>query len=373
MADTNFGALSDAQKTVWSRDVWKAARNASFIAQFTGKGPNSLIQRVTELTKTERGDKAVIQLIPDLTGDGTVGDYDLEGNEEAITNHAQTITIDQLRHANRSAGRMAEQKTVIRFREQSRDVLGYWLADRLDQMAFLTMAGVTYDTKNNGAARPGNATGYNLADLAYAADVTAPSANRHLRWDATAESLDAGDTSAVTATDRLSYKALVRAKAYAKEKYMRGVRGKGGEEMFHVFVTPQAMATLKLDPDFLANVRNAGVRGGSNILFAGSNSVMVDGMVIHEHRHVYNTTGLSDGSKWGSGLDVDGCRVAICGAQSLALADIGNPYWDEETFDYKNKPGISVGKIMGLLKPVFHSNVDGADEDFGILSLDVAL
>jgi len=373
MADTNFAALTTEQKTVWSREVWKAARNSSFLAQFTGKGPNALIERVTELTKSEKGDRAVIHLVPDLTGDGTVGDYDLEGNEEAITAHDKVITIDQLRHANRSAGRMAEQRSVIRFREQSRDVLGYWLGDRIDQMAFLAMAGVAFTQKNNGGARPVNSTGYNLADLAFAGDVSAPSANRHLRWDGTNGRLEVGNTASVTPTDRLSYKALVEAKAFAKEKYMRGVRGKGGEEMFHVFVTPRAMATLKLDPDFLANIRNAGVRGNSNLLFAGSNSVMVDGMVIHEHRHVFNTTGLAGGSKWGGAGDVDGCRVAICGAQSLALADIGNPYWDEETFDYKNKPGISIGKILGILKPVFHSNVDGTEEDFGVLSLDVAI
>ena len=40
--------------------------------------------------------------------------------------------------------------------------------------------------------------------------------------------------------------------------------------MFHMFVTPQQMANLKLDSDFLANVRNAGVRGASNSLFSGS-------------------------------------------------------------------------------------------------------
>jgi hypothetical protein len=33
------------------------------------------------------------------------------------------------------------------------------------------------------------------------------------------------------------------------------------KKLFHMFVTPQQMAALKLDSDFLANVRNAGVRG----------------------------------------------------------------------------------------------------------------
>jgi len=42
------------------------------------------------------------------------------------------------------------------------------------------------------------------------------------------------------------------------------VRGAGGDEVYHLFVSPQVMADLKLDSDFLANVRNAGIRGPNN-------------------------------------------------------------------------------------------------------------
>jgi hypothetical protein len=61
------------------------------------------------------------------------------------------------------------------------------------------------------------------------------------------------------------------------------------------------------------------------------------------------------------------------GAQALALADIGLPYWSEDEFDYDNQLGISVGKMLGLLKPVFRSNVDAGDEDFGILRINTAI
>ena len=90
--------------------------------------------------------------------------------------------------------------------------------------------------------------------------VSAPTTNRHRRWDAT-NGLVAGDTSAVVAADTLAYKCIVETKAYAKDNYIRGVRGPGGEEMFYMFVTPQQMADLKLDSDFLANVRQASLRG----------------------------------------------------------------------------------------------------------------
>lgn len=380
MADTDF-SINTEQKRVWSRETWSIARNSSFAFQFMGTSENAMIQRVTELTRTERGDQAIITLVPDLVDDGIMGDYDLEGNEEAIGAYDQIITVDQIRHANRSKGRMTEQKSIVNFRKTSRNVLGYWLGDRLDQMMFLALSGVAFTFKNNGALRPVNAAGKNLNDLAFAGDVTAPSSARHLRWDATAGDFAAGDVTAVTATDLPSYKMLVLAKARAKEQYIKGIRGPGGQEIYHCFVTPTAMAKLKLDADYIANVRNAWQRSEKNPLFAGTTSVMADGLVIHEYRHVFNTSGATTGTnvnagaagyKWGADADVTGQRMLLCGAQAGAFCDLGAPYWDEKSFDYNNKPGVSIGKMMGILKPVFHSPINGNDQDFGVLAIDTA-
>lgn len=380
MADTNFTALTTERKKVWSRDVWRVARNNSFLFNFMGSNSNAMIQRITELTKTERGDQAVITLVPDLEEDGVVGDNFLEGNEEAIKAFDRVITIDMLRHANRSAGKMSEQKSIVNFRKISKDVLGYWLGDRLDQMGFQTLAGIPYTLKPNGALRTVNPSGRNLNDLAFASDVSAPSSARHLRWDATSGDFAAGDITAITATDTPSYKMLVLAKAYAKEQYIKGLRGKGGDEVYHVFMNPTGMAKLKLDPDYIANVRHAYSRGTSNPLFAGTTSVMTDGLVIHEFRYVPNTLGATSGGgsagggrKWGTGADVNGQRVLMCGAQALGFCDLGTPDWNEEWFDYKNKGGVSVGKIFGFLKPDFHSPVNGSDQDFGVLAIDTAI
>lgn len=361
MAVTNFGALTDAQKKVWSRDTWAMARNMSFINQFAGKGANAMCQRITELTKTEKGDKAVIQLIADLEGDGVAGDNTLEGNEEALANYAQTITIDQLRHANRNKGKMSDQRTVINFREHSRDKLAYWLADRIDQMAFLTLTGLAYTNTNKGGTR---ATA--LADLAFNADVAAPTSGRHFNWDGASavQDLVTANTGALaTADDTPSYRMIVAAKAKMKDEYIRGVRGKAGEEVYHAFFTPVGMARLKLDSDFIANVRNAGVRGTKNPLFAGGESFLVDGVWCHEFRHVYRN------STWG---DAGGEAVLFCGAQALGMADLGSPEWNEKMFDYDNQQGIEVGKIFGLLKPQFHSIYSGQVEDFGVLRVNVS-
>ena len=361
---TNFSLLTNEQKTVWSMDLWKQARNMSFINKFMGTGPNAMIQHITELTQSEKGARAVITLLADLEGDGVAGDRTLEGNEEAMKSFDQVIRIDQLRHANRHEGKMANQKSVVEFRNNSRDVLAYWLADRMDQMAFLTLSGVAYSQKNNGAAR----TGSDLINLEFAADVATPSTARRLRWKASDHTLaTSGATSAVEAADTPSYNMLVQLKAYAKSQYVRGIKEEGGEECFHVFMTPQAMAKLKLDADYLANLRNAGARDMNNPLFTGG-AVKIDGLYIHEYRHVYNTSGTS--TKWGSGNLIDGQQMLFCGAQALGMADIGAPEWNEKGFDYDNQQGIALGKIMGFLKPKFQSQYSSNTvQDFGVISV----
>lgn len=379
MALTNFAALTSEQLTAWSRDFWRVARNMSFVNQFAGSGSNAMITRVTELTKSDKGTKAVITLLADMTGDGVTGDSTLEGNEEALRAYDITIELDQLRFANRIAGRLADQKSVVNFRETSRDALAYAMADRIDQLSFLTLAGVAYTHKTNGALRSVLASGQNLSNLEFASDVSAPTASRHRR--VSGDNLVAGDTTAVTATDKLKYRHIVDLKAYAKDQYLRGVRSAGNDEMFHLFVTPQQMAALKLDSDFLANVRNAGIRGPSNQLFAGSSSLMVDGVMVHEFRHVFNTSGATTGTsvnagaagyKWGANANIVGARALFCGAQALAMADIGLPDIVEDSFDYQNQSGISIGKIFGLRKPKYNSDVTASVQDFGVIALDTA-
>lgn len=374
MTTTNFSLLTNEQKTVWSMDLWRQARNMSFVNKFLGKDANAMIQHVTELKKSEKGARAVITLLADLEGDGVAGDRALEGNEEAMKTHDQVIRLDQLRHANRHEGRMADQKSVVTFRENSRDVLAYWLSDRIDQMAFLTLAGMAYTNKNSGGTR----TGSDLANLEFAADVSAPTANRYFVWDAGNKNLTTNTSNtqlvngAIGTGDYPMWELFVQLKAFAKDTYMRGVKEAGGEETYHCFLSPQAMAKLKLDANYLLNLRHAQPRGDGNSLFTGS-SVKIDGIYFHEFRHVPNTRTAASGSKWGGSGTVDGCRILFCGAQAMGMADIGAPEWVEKGFDYENQQGISTGKILGFLKPKFTSQyTSGTVEDFGVIAVDVA-
>lgn len=363
MSLTNFAALTPQQKLVWSRDVWSAARDQMFVKRFLGTGQNAMIQRITELTKTEKGEQVIMHLVADLVEDGVIGDNEREGNEEAMQSYAQILGIDLITHSVKNKGKLAEQKTVIQFREQGRDKLAFWLANRVDQLVFLTLSGISYAFLNNGAPRLGSP----FPNLSFAADVSAPSAKRSLMWDGT--SLQVSNTGSITTAFVPKYTMIVDLIAYAKENYVKPLM-EGGKEYYVILLAPGSLAALKKDPDYQRAVVAVATKAGTDSPWFTGATVTVDGAVLHEHRLVYNTKGAASGSKWGSGGTVNGTRTLLCGAQALGMADLGPATWVEKEFDYDSRQGINIDKMFGLLKPKFYSIYNKSVEDFGVVSVD---
>lgn len=362
MAATNFAALQPEHKIVWSKETWKLARDLMFLNKFLGKGEGAMIQRITELTKTEKGEQCLMFLVADLVEDGVIGDNKREGMEEAMQAYSQAITIDQISHGVRNKGKLADQKSVIKFREHGRDRLSYWLANRIDQLSFLTMSGISYAYNCDGSPRVSGA----FNTLAFAADVSAPSVNRNLNWNGTA--LTPGDTSVITSAFVPTYRMIVDLIAYAKDHYVSPLK-QGGKEYYVLLVKPGTLAALKKDPDYQRAVVAVAGKDGLNSPWFTGGTVTIDGAVIHEHRMVYSTKGAAAGSKWGAGGLVDGTRTLLCGAQALGMADLGPPEWDEKLFEYGSQQGINVDKMFGFLKPKFYSPYDKAEEDFGVIAV----
>lgn len=369
---TNFTRLTDEELTAWSTELWQADRDEDFLAPFESTGSSAMIQKITELKSTSKGARAVFTLVNDMEGDGVVGDNQLEGNEEELKAYDQAIQIDQLRNANRIQGRMADQKSIVNFREQSRDKLAHWRATRRSELALLTLSGVAYTFTTDGRTR----TGSQLPDLEFAADVSAPTTNRYVRWDATNGLVTSSVSNAdLIAADTLTWNTIVDLKAYARRKMVRSMRSEGGYEFYNLFVSPEAMKALKKDDDFIAAMHHAAKSGESNVLFKGTqhggkNGILIDGVNILEYRQVYNTLGTG-ATKWGGG-SVDGARLLLCGAQALAYAELGMPTWEEEVYDYGNSIGIATASVFGYKKPVWRSLQSGTDEDFGVVACDVA-
>jgi N4-gp56 family major capsid protein len=365
---TDFGALSAAQKKLWSEVTWIQGRDQQFwfASGMMGSGnsdDNKPIHLVTELTKDERGDRCVMQLVKELQGDGIVGDNDLEGNEESLVNDEQEIVIDQLRNAVKSKGRMSEQRTVLRFRALARNKLSFWLADKLDELTFLTAAGRAYTLKLDGSTRSGTSQ---LPQLAFAASVTAASSNRVVHAGA------ATTEGTITAADTMSWNFIVKVGALARWRRLKPVM-MDGRSCYSIVMTPQQARDLKQDPNYQTNVGRAASRGTSNPLFKGS-FADIDGIYLFEHPKCFNTTGLASGSKWGAGGLVEGAQAMLLGAQALGFARIGDPNWAEsDNKDYEARQGIGYGRMIGLLKPQFESIYDGnTTQDFSLLQLKTA-
>lgn len=361
MATTDFGALSAAQKRVWSLRLFKAGRPASMLmsSNMIGTDANSPVQLVTELTKDERGDSCVMQLVQDLGGDGVVDDEMLEGNEEALVNEAVTIKLSQLRHGVKNRGRMSEQKTIIRFRSTAREKLGFWFGDKLDELAFLVLSGVAFTLKLNGAPRSG---GSQLPLLQFAADVTAPTSNRqHFCGSATA-------TTNITTADTLRWNDVITMRTRAERSLVKPLRMKG-KSYYILLMSPEAAGDLKKDDDYKTALSQAGNRGPGNGLFTGE-FADIDGVLLYSAQKIKTTLGAASGSKFGATGTVDGAQLLFLGAQALGYARIGEPSWDEaDSTDYQNRAGIGHGQIVGFKKPVFTSIPDsGASADFGVIS-----
>ncbi len=362
---TDFGGLTAAQKKVWSGKLWMQFRDESFWQSngFISNGLNTPINRVTELTKTTRGLECVMQIVNDLEGDGTAGDNDLNGSEEAMVNDAQTIKIDILAHAVKSKGQMSEQATVIRFREQAKDKLGFWLPDKIDEMMFLTAAGRAYTLKTDLSTRGTS----QLPTLAFAADVAAPSTNR-IKYAGSATS-----EATLTASDKMSWNLCVTAKTFARRQGVRPIR-QGGKEYYAMVMSPEQRRDLVLDSTYQTIVSRAGEKGSKNPLFMNALAV-VDGLILYEHRKVINTTGLVSGStKWGSGSTVEGAQALLMGAAGLGFTTLGGGEWLEgDSNDYGRKPAVGYQQMLGILKPKFKPTASAASqEDYGLISVKTA-
>ena len=400
MATTDFGALLTNQKIAWARDLWRQARNASFVLKHAGTSSTSAIQKITALTKSEKGDKAIVTLVPELTGNGVIGDFQLTGNEEAGDAYDFAIPVDQHRMGMKAAGRMAEQATIVSFRKQARDLLGYRFGTVIDKIGFNTLSGVSVNTMPNGVEPTligGGNTGLNLSELAFGGAAVAPTGLRSYYAEAGAGTdgvvAGVGFGSGNAVPGPLTYGTIVNLKAEAVQKYIKPVVHSEYGEVYYLWVDPKVMANLKLDPDFLQNVRLAMPRSKKNDLFVGTDAVMVDGIIVMSHRYVLNNSGVAAGVGSAATTGADGIalprfgdtdasanvtigsRCLFLGAQALALSDLGTPYWDEsDVNDYGNQPGVSIGKIYGMAKSQYKGSYDDPTnlQDFGVLTLDVA-
>lgn len=374
MATTFNAGLNTTTINYFEKKIWKALRTQSLADQLASEGANSAIHRVTELTEKNWGYTAYMTLVPDDTSYGTVGDSRLQDREAGITSHDLSITFDQFRKAFKNEGVMADRSTWFKFAQQATDQLAYWARDTKDRLLMNTLAGVGYEYELDGSLRGSSCE---WSQNRFASDVSAPSTNRHLRWDvSTANTLQAGDTTAVVATDLPTWNTFIDVRTELPMMRVKPIRGKwgNGQDLYICLVHPRIMGVIKKDSTFQQNLRDAGIRGEKNPLFTGFESYMVDGILLISHRYVYSTLGAASGSKWGAGGTVDGTRSLFLGAQAVGMVEMGGPKLKTRYDDYENMQAIGMAIRFGFRKAVWPDQyASNTDEDFGVLALDSAI
>jgi N4-gp56 family major capsid protein len=342
MAKTEYGLNHPLAVKLWSKTLFEEALKETYFKKFISTGTDNIVQYKNETAKSA-GDRITFGLRMQLSGAGVQGDDTLEGNEESLTTYNDNLTINQLRHAVRSAGKMSEQRVPFSVREEAKDGLKDWWSDRLDTWFFNQLCGYTAQ-----------------ADTRYTGNqaAVAPSATRLVVGnDQTAEASLSATTSC-----QFTLKVLDRAVALAKTAtpLIRPVKTDGGDH-FVAFIHP--FQTFQLRTNTAAgqwqDIQKAAITGGQiskNPIFNGALGVY-NNVILHESTRIpaINTLGGS-----GTTFVNTGRRAVLCGAQAAVFgtgqdSSPNKMSWYEEKFDYGNQLGVEAGMIAGLKKAVFNS------------------
>lgn len=373
---TDFGAQKPSKILDWRHKAYRQYRDNFFFKNYLGTNGSGVIERITEITKNERGvTGAMIHLIADLPTGGIIADNQVLGRQSRLQSYWQQVNIDQISNAVENKGRLDDQGSVDNFRMEAKDKLGQVDAQTWDELMFLTLSGISYSLNPDGSVRVPLPGQDDLTSLAFAGDVTAPSTNRHFNWTGTA--LTAGDTTVVTTAFTPNYGMIVDSMTEARSRRVPPLRI-GGTEYYLFLVHPRTYGALKKDSDFRTAVIQAMPRSEKNPVFTGA-TITMDGAIIATHNRVFNTKGATSGGtagaggKWGSGTAVDGSRSLLLGAQAGAIADLEVPQWEEESIDHNRRQSICIEHMGGLKKPVFYSTYDKSNEDFGVIAINHAI
>jgi len=370
MSTTDFGTKPEQQRA-WASELLRESNGQLFWKSMMAE-EGGIITVNNELKRINGADQAIHKLLPELKGTGVTGGSTLRGNEESMAAQYIKLNIGRVRNAVISSGKLSDQRSVIDFRKEAKTSLATWRATIFDELMFLTMSGVSYNLNCNGATRvvlPGQQS---LATLDFAADVSAPTANRHFNA-AGAAGITAGNTATIDATSLITYDGILDLVAEVKTQRVKPLRVMD-RPCYVLVLHPKQFAQLKKDSKFNLALVQGAQRGMDNPVFTGAEAITVDGLIVKVNDRVFNTTKAAAGSKWGATGNQNGARALLLGQQAGLVTDLlGETDWSEQDEDYKERSGISVGLMFGMKKSVYTSTYTGTSEDFGCVAFDTAI
>ena len=323
-------------------------------ANRTDKGAemaNAPICVINDLTKSE-GDTVTFDLYMQLTGRGTFGDDNLEGNLESLDAYTDEISINQVRKGVDVGGRMTNKRTVNDQRSIARQKLTEWFAQFVDQTCFTNLAGkrgdnpfvlakgVTYAVKDTH-----DFVDYDVDHIVYGGSATSKA------------SLTAADKMTLGVVDKLIVKSSTEG-GDADKKVRLTPLDKNGEDAFILLLHPYQEHDLRKDTGTSGwldiQKAAAGAEGLKSPLFKQALG-NYRGVHFKKHKNV-----VLDGT-YGAAGNVASARASFLGRQALVMA-FGNASsanlradWTEKKTDVDdNKQAISGRMMFNAKRPRFN-------------------
>ena len=331
---TRFTTNDPLTRKKWSKDLFAIILPAVEYSYLVGKDSNAIVQMKTELGKGE-GDKITFGIRLPLTGAGIVGRDTVEGNEEKLIFKDFDMTIEELNHAVDTGGKMDEQRIPWDLMREGKDALQDWWSDKLSDYLIATLCGDT---------------NFKIAGKTFAQACTAPSTNKVLRVNDTAEA-------SITSADVLDLHFLDRMKQLAElptgDSYKVRPLTKGGKKYFRVILHNYVFDALRQNMNvgqFGDLQKAAGKLQFPNVEFE------YNGMLVSKSERI-------------SSPYTNVYRNILLGAQAATIAwgGAGESKGTVMSFvpyekDAKRYVMIRGGGILGAKKVVFNS------EDYGVIS-----
>lgn len=201
----------------WAKDLFKIILPALEYNDLVGTGSDSIVQMRTELGKGE-GDQVTVGIRYPLTGEGRVGNDDVEGHEERLIFKDFSLTIEELNHAVDTGGKMEEQRIPYNLMQEAKSGLQDWWADKLSTMLINHLAGITT---------------YRIAGKTFAQNPTAADTGHAMTVNDTAEaSITSADAMDLNFLDRLKQRAELPATNCLKVRPLK----RGGRNFYRVIL-----------------------------------------------------------------------------------------------------------------------------------------
>ncbi len=403
---TSYAFADPRAQTIWSMAVHVFGLQNMFFTGMMGKDKNSLIVVNTDLL-TKKGGTIISESRTPLDNVGVGNDGNTTGNEGQMKRRNMSTTIAERANSTVSAGRLSEQLTASEFREDSKQDLGEWLSEALEDDISTAAAGL-YNVNSSSNAIATINESYPTSDRIYYGGQNAAGTISNSGVSFGSDALLSADTTVnnlfgttimeaikrrmIAATPRMR-PVMIRDLSKMNPDDVRSGKFSGPvlAKIFIVLIDPLQIKALRAetgDNAWKIMQQRAQVRGNLNPIFTGA-EFYHDGMLAFSYDRIHRRTGagtttLAEGFLLNAGRTATTDAVAsgrtvaralFMGAQAIHFGWALKPTWSEDFVD-NDKPKVKVGTLYGVKRVNFNAHggtTPGSDESIYVLDTEVVV